>query len=485
MAQSQRQLGGAPPSAVVRSKTTLDGTVDIARDRDLVERCQGGDRTAFEELYHRYHRRLFHFCLRRLHEQHEAEDAVQEAFTRAWRAMPNFAGERRFYPWLTVIAGNVCTDVLRRRSRLTPMEDLPLPLVDLGGDVDEALLGRVDAAMAIEALEHLSERHQRVLQLREGSGWSTQQLADHEGVAVPAMETLLWRARQALKREFAALADAGGRLGVALGLGLAAMKRLLARQEARLGERMPSLQAMSLSAKGPSAVLASLVIAGGVASGIIATAQHHTPRPGANSMPVTLRTPVAGAGLSGSRTLAASGSAKDTTTPRGGSTVGSGSGSPGTGGSSGSAEPAGSTGSIGAGSLTLPGSASSVGSSLPTLPSSDPSSLPTTVSSAATTLGSAVNKATTTLGSATSSAVGSLTQGAGSVTAPVTSGVTSVVSGVTTLAGSSLGSSSVVSGLGGVLGGLTTTTTTAPSGSGTAGGGSTSSSSSGSLLGGL
>jgi RNA polymerase sigma factor (sigma-70 family) len=244
----------------------LDGTVDLARDRDLVERCQGGDRTAFEELYHRYHRRLFHFCLRRLHEPYEAEDAVQEAFTKAWGALPRFAGERRFYPWLTVIAGNVCTDILRRRSRLTPVDDVPLPLVDVDSrDVDELVLREVDTAMVVQALGRLSDRHQRVLQLREGSGWTTRQIAEHEGVAVPAMETLLWRARQALKREFAALAETGGRLGIALGLGAVALRRFAYRTTARVADRVPVLQ----SVRGPGVLAASLVVvASGVAAGV-------------------------------------------------------------------------------------------------------------------------------------------------------------------------------------------------------------------------
>jgi RNA polymerase sigma-70 factor, ECF subfamily len=251
----------SPEPAQQRQRSTgLDGTVDLARDRDLVERCQGGDRTAFEELYHRYHRRLFHFCLRRLHEPYEAEDAVQEAFTKAWRALPRFAGERRFYPWLTVIAGNVCTDILRRRSRLTPVDDVPLPLVDVDSrDVDELVLREVDTAMVVQALGRLSDRHQRVLQLREGSGWTTRQLAEHEGVAVPAMETLLWRARQALKREFAALAETGGGLGIALGLGVVALRRFAYRTTARVADRVPMLQ----SVRGPGVFAASLVVAAG------------------------------------------------------------------------------------------------------------------------------------------------------------------------------------------------------------------------------
>lgn len=260
------------PRTTGRARTwgaRLDGEVDLARDRELVERCQAGDRTAFEELYRRYHRRLACFCLRRLHEPFEAEDAAQEAFTRAWRAMPSFAGDRRFYPWLTVIAANVCTDVLRRGWRLTPMEDVPLPESDPAGEeLDASLIRQVDASMALRALDNLSDRHRRVLQLREGSGWSTQRLAEHEGVAVPAMETLLWRARQALKREFAALAESGGRLVGLLGLGLASLRRLLGRIGNQVAAHVPVLD--PLGARNPIALGSSLLLAGGMVAGGVA-----------------------------------------------------------------------------------------------------------------------------------------------------------------------------------------------------------------------
>src|ERR1700723_4819752 len=124
--------------------TSLCDDVDLDRDRILVERCQAGDAGAFGSLYARYYERLLRFCLRRLHDRHEAEDAAQEAFARAWKALPNFAGERRFYPWLTVIAGNICTDMLGRRSRSTPTDDLELtaqrPVGVAGGDTPEALI---------------------------------------------------------------------------------------------------------------------------------------------------------------------------------------------------------------------------------------------------------------------------------------------------------------------------------------------------------
>ena len=190
----------------------LSDDVDLDRDRALVERCQAGNSAAFGILYARYYERLLRFCLRRLHDRHEAEDATQEAFARAWKALPRFAGERRFYPWLTVIAGNICTDVMRRRSRSTPTDDLALTAQHAVGGVceetsEERILAAVDGELVHRALNRLSTRHRDVLAMREGSGWSYQQIADHEGVEIGTIETLLWRARQALKREFAVVSE--------------------------------------------------------------------------------------------------------------------------------------------------------------------------------------------------------------------------------------------------------------------------------------
>jgi RNA polymerase sigma-70 factor, ECF subfamily len=192
--------------------TSLCDDVDLDRDRALVERCQSGDSAAFGNLYARYYERLLRFCLRRLNDRHEAEDAAQEAFARAWKALPRFAGERRFYPWLTVIAGNICTDMLRRRSRSTPTDDMELtaqhPVGVVGADTSEELvLAAVDGELVNRALDRLSTRHRHVLAMREGSGWTYQQIADHEGVEIGTIETLLWRARQALKREFAVVSE--------------------------------------------------------------------------------------------------------------------------------------------------------------------------------------------------------------------------------------------------------------------------------------
>ena len=253
--------------------TSLSDDVDLDRDRVLVERCQEGDSAAFGNLYPRYYERLLRFCLRRLHDRHEAEDAAQEAFPRAWKALPRFAGERRFYPWLTVIAGNICTDMLRRRSRSTPTDDLELtaerPVGVVGEDTSEDLvLAAVDGELVHRGLDRLSTRHRHVLAMREGSGWSYQQIADHEGVEIGTIETLLWRARQALKREFAVISDSKE----ALAGFLVATGALLRRTALRAAHRGATVHHNSRSSGGGSGAMRNAVAGAAVTGAAVAAA---------------------------------------------------------------------------------------------------------------------------------------------------------------------------------------------------------------------
>lgn len=184
------------------------GQVDIADDRRLVVAHQRGDRDAFDELYRRYHDRLVQYCLRRVGDRHVAEELAQESFLRALQALPRLAGDRRFYPWLTVIAGRLCIDHHRRNGRVVPTPDLDTGSVDPAHD---AVYAAVDRAHLCEAITRLAPRHREVLALREERGWSYQRIAEHLEVPTTTVEALLHRARRALRRQF--LAAGGGRLG--------------------------------------------------------------------------------------------------------------------------------------------------------------------------------------------------------------------------------------------------------------------------------
>jgi hypothetical protein len=124
--------------------------------------------------------------------------------------------------------------MLRRRSRSTPTDDIEMgahqPMNVSGNETSEELvLAAVDGELVNRALGRLSTRHRHVLAMREGSGWTYQQIADHEGVEIGTIETLLWRARQALKREFNVLSESKGALGGFLAGTGALLKRTMLR----------------------------------------------------------------------------------------------------------------------------------------------------------------------------------------------------------------------------------------------------------------
>jgi RNA polymerase sigma-70 factor (ECF subfamily) len=231
--------------------------VDLIRDRSLVELCQAGDEGAFGDLYNRYYQRLLRFCVRRVGNVHEAEEITQEAFARAFSAMPRFAGERRFYPWLTVIAARLCIDSHRRIARAEPTAEVDPGTVDGG---QQQIIDNVDLAYLSQAMEQLGPRHREVLELRESHGWSYQQIADHYSVTMGTVEALLFRARKALKREFLALAGPDARLAGLPVLG--AMWRFAARMRVRMNDL-----ASHLAPAAAASAISVAAVAGGLGGG--------------------------------------------------------------------------------------------------------------------------------------------------------------------------------------------------------------------------
>jgi RNA polymerase sigma-70 factor (ECF subfamily) len=462
--------------------TILFDDVDLDRDRALVERCQAGDSAAFGTLYGRYYERLLRFCLRRLNDRHEAEDAAQEAFARAWKALPRLAGERRFYPWLTVIAANICTDVLRRRARSTPTDDLELTARQPVGIVEEdtseeLVLAAVDGELVNRALGRLSERHRHVLAMREGSGWTYQQIAEHEGVRIGTIETLLWRARQALKREFALLSESKEALGGFL-IATGALIRRTVFRAAHRGASVPSQRSGATAGGLRNAFTGAAVAGAAVAAAFVAPhtlfASSHVGTVGGTSadavmadpplaLDVAVPTPAkattasshttqagttgsaGGSGGSGDRGYAAG-------VAGGGTTAGSGGG-----GTTGSGMPGGTSGPIGG--SPDGGTVKQAGRGLQNVAQG----LGNTVTTVVGGLHSAVSGVANGGGSAVSGVTGALSNATHNVTSGVSNTMGGVVGGVSTSVSGLLGGAGVGSGSTPAAGtSSTTTTTTAP-----------------------
>jgi RNA polymerase sigma-70 factor (ECF subfamily) len=293
--------------------------VDLTRDRTLVERFQAGDEAAFDDLYRRYFPRLYRFCLKRVGDRHEAEEVAQEAFTRAYRNLDRFGGERKFYPWVTVIAGRLCVDTHRRRARSQPSDEIDLGSTDGG---QEAIVNRVDITLLRQAIDNLAPRHREVLDLREQQGYSYQRIADHYDVSVGTVEALLWRARKALRREFMALVDgdmAGAvpLAGTAGAGGLGAWVRHWARRLVAAGntarQRVGAFAgqtagAVQLVSAGVVAVLVTGGVLLGLAPGAGTSLAHGTASGVANELLPTISTPRVAPGRVAGMPTASSGS---------------------------------------------------------------------------------------------------------------------------------------------------------------------------------
>jgi RNA polymerase sigma-70 factor (ECF subfamily) len=177
----------------------FDGTP--AAEAALLRDAQAGDRAALDQLVTRHKRPLFALCYGLLGHAEDAEDAVQEAFLRALRALPHFRGEATLRTWLFRIAVNTCLNWKRDRSRdpaahgAAPLDERH-PAAALAAESPEVIALR--HLQIIEALRALLPRHRAILLLKEREGWSMAEIATALGWKEKRVERELSRARQAL-----------------------------------------------------------------------------------------------------------------------------------------------------------------------------------------------------------------------------------------------------------------------------------------------
>ena len=151
---------------------------------------------AFESLYERHFREIFGYSLALLHSPADAEDATQATFLNAYRAFER--GERPRHPasWLRAIALNVCREHFRRASRRPEEVSLEEDPGELVVEPPEPAIGDV-----VRALSHLPFNQRAALVMREFEGRPVTEIADLLDVTSAAVETLLFRARRALREQ--------------------------------------------------------------------------------------------------------------------------------------------------------------------------------------------------------------------------------------------------------------------------------------------
>ena len=180
-------------------------------DQQLVRRAQRGDKRAFELLVMKYQRKLGRLLSRLVRDPAEVEDVTQEAFIKAYRALPSFRGDSAFYTWLYRIAINTAKNYLVAMGRRAP--------TTTGFDNEEAesfedaeqlrdtntpeteLEGKEIAATVNQAMDALPEDLRTAITLREIEGLSYEEIANVMNCPIGTVRSRIFRAREAIAAE--------------------------------------------------------------------------------------------------------------------------------------------------------------------------------------------------------------------------------------------------------------------------------------------
>ena len=186
-------------------------------DRQLVARAQRGDKQAFELLVEKYQRKLARLLSRFIRDPAEVEDVTQEAFIKAYRALPAFRGDSAFYTWLYRIGINTAKNYLMAMGRRAPtsteveadeaegfeegeqLRDINTP--------ESVLLSKEIAQTVNSTIESLPEELRRAIQMREIEGLSYEDIAQAMNCPIGTVRSRIFRAREAIAEQLRPLLD--------------------------------------------------------------------------------------------------------------------------------------------------------------------------------------------------------------------------------------------------------------------------------------
>ena len=193
---------------------------DRAVDQELVERVQAGDKRAFDLLVLKYQRKVQRLVARFVRDSGEVDDVVQEAFIKAYRALPTFRGDAAFYTWIYRIAINCAKNYLASPARrIVPQSDLMSEDDDDAESFDrnaglhdvatpEAEYASKQIAEAVNrAMAALPEDLRTAVTLREIEGLSYEEIAEAMDCPIGTVRSRIFRAREAIATELRPLLD--------------------------------------------------------------------------------------------------------------------------------------------------------------------------------------------------------------------------------------------------------------------------------------
>lgn len=199
-----RDPSTAASAAALPRASDLDSDEERALEQEWVRRALDGDARAFRNIVERHHTGMFRLAMRMLGDRAEAEDAVQEAFARAYKGLERFDDGYRLSTWLYRIALNICRDHLkspRRKERPRGLDALPGTVPSDDHLRADHRLDRARMARRLRAcMETLSDSYREAIVLKDLEELSYQEMREVTGTPVTALKIRVLRARAKLRK---------------------------------------------------------------------------------------------------------------------------------------------------------------------------------------------------------------------------------------------------------------------------------------------
>lgn len=179
-------------------------------DNELIALCKRGDRDAFNKIMEKHQNTMFGMAYNLLSDYHDAEDAVQDTFIKAYRSISSFKGQSAFTTWLYVICKNSCNDILRRRQKHSAVMSIDAdesensPIRELKSEElspeEHMELSETQTAVK-EAIDALKQEYKEVLILSDMREMSYDEISAILKIPTGTVKSRLNRARTALRKK--------------------------------------------------------------------------------------------------------------------------------------------------------------------------------------------------------------------------------------------------------------------------------------------
>ncbi len=175
---------------------------DSSWEQHLIQRAQAGESVAMEILVDQYRPQLKSHAMRMLRQPDDADDAVQDTFVKAFRAIGSFQSGRPLQPWLMRICSNCCVDMIRnRKGGVEALEKHEHALCDNKASVADGVISAMRVEKVNDAIGRLPDKYKRIVMMRHYDHMDVNEIAQALDIPEGTIKSWLFRARALLRKD--------------------------------------------------------------------------------------------------------------------------------------------------------------------------------------------------------------------------------------------------------------------------------------------